>query len=152
MTIEITAKVIDNAPTSLTIPNLAKTTWTSLPGDTGTPSNDTGSNPPGQPGAVDGERTGEGGSPNTYVATSQVPAPLTGEPAITKVVGKPTYTIGEAVIYTLTITLPEGVTKNVVVKDTLPAGLGFTGATILHRRLHGHTHAFGHAVGCSATS
>jgi fimbrial isopeptide formation D2 family protein/uncharacterized repeat protein (TIGR01451 family) len=131
ITLLITATVKNDVPTSIAIPNLARVTWTSLPGDNGTATNPTGGATPGAPGTATGERTGEGGAINTYTAQSSRPASLAGTPAITKSVGKTQFTIGEEVIYTLTVTLPEGVTKNVVVTDTLPAGLGFTSAAIL---------------------
>ncbi len=49
-----------------TVSNTADVTYTSLPGANGTPNNPTGSQPPGAPGATDGERNGSGGV-NDYV-------------------------------------------------------------------------------------
>ncbi len=132
LTFVVTAKVLDNAATSTLIPNLARVTWTSLPGDNGTTPNPTGSTTPGTPGSSTGERTGSGTSPNTYVANSNVNTTLSGAPLVDKKApAKSNYTIGEEIVYDILVTLPEGVTKSLRVIDTLPTGLAYVTSQVI---------------------
>ncbi|MEA2162780.1 MAG: hypothetical protein QOK37_907 [Thermoanaerobaculia bacterium] len=68
VTIEYKATILCMECEKLT--NTATVTWTSLPGLNGTTPNPTGSITPGNPGAVDGERTGTMPAPNTYVVSA----------------------------------------------------------------------------------
>jgi hypothetical protein len=68
VTIEYTATILCMECEKLT--NTATVTWTSLPGLKGTTANPTGSITPGNPAAVDGERTGATPAPNTYVVSA----------------------------------------------------------------------------------
>lgn len=95
-------------------------------------------------GGLAGERNGAGcpnvTAPNTYCAgpaTSTVTA--TDPTALAKAVVSDTWTtapstaadatlrVGDTVVYTLAATLREGITQNVVITDTLPAGMVFDG-------------------------
>ncbi|MFN8499639.1 MAG: isopeptide-forming domain-containing fimbrial protein [Anaerolineae bacterium] len=131
VTVQVTATVRATAPAGQIIPNTGNLTYTSLPGTNGTTSNPTGSTTPGAPGTSTGERTGTGGSPNTYNSTDSKSTTLA-TPTIVKQSPNPTsYAIGSLVTYNLLVTLPEGVTKGLVVKDILPAGLTYQSATII---------------------
>ena len=130
--VSLTATVVNNAPIAGTIDNSVTLTYTSLPGDNGTSSNPTGSNAPGAPGAVDGERNGSGGD-NDYTGTANVRLTLE-DPAITKSVfgtslattgsaqHDPTLVdlvVGETVTFRITVTLPEG-SAPLTITDNLP--------------------------------
>ena len=114
--------------------NQATLTFTSLPG-TGTASNPTGSMTPGASGAADGERAGNGGSqsetvPNNYIElksidfSSQAPTVVKAyEPGSSNDANTPDtpvpprLTIGEEFSYLITVTLPEGTTRDVFLLD-----------------------------------
>ncbi len=76
-----------------------------------------------QPGDIPEERTGSGVGPNDYFTSTAV-AVSTDALTFGKVlqVNTPT-TIGDAITYTVQITLPMGSVRNLVVTDTVPAGL-----------------------------
>lgn len=93
-------------------------------------------------GGVAGERNGAGcpsvTAPNTYCAGPATATLTSIDPtALAKTVasdswsaapstaGDATLRVGDTVVYTLTATLREGVNDNVVITDTLPAGLAF---------------------------
>ena len=94
-------------------------------------------------GDVTGERTGEGcpnwTSPNNYCSgpVTATPVPTLDPTTLAKSVVSDSWTtapststdstlrIGDTVVYSLALTLREGVTQNVVVTDTLPTGLAF---------------------------
>ncbi len=100
--------IVDAAaePSSL-LTNTVTVTDTSMPGD----------NPD--------ERTGSGIDPNDYV-TSTIETVTTADVGISKsLVDDRDYTIGEAITYTVVVTVPTGTTRNVVITDTIPAGLRF---------------------------
>ena len=122
VTVTITARVLPTAANGLTISNTANLTYSSLP-ITGTLSNPTGSITPGTSGTATGERngsTGVGGL-NDYVSTSGISTTLA-TPTISKLAPSPiTYTIGATITYDVRVTLPEGVTPNLVITDTLPS-------------------------------
>lgn len=129
-TITVTATVVNNVPAGQTINNTARVVYSSLPG-TGTAVNPTGESTPGGSGNAFGERDGSGavGGLNDYLDTASATLNLA-IPAIDKLVPAPlTYAIGEEVTYTLLVTLPEGVTRALVVTDDLPAGLVYVPAS-----------------------
>ncbi len=93
-------------PSSL-LTNTVTVTDTSMPGD----------NPD--------ERTGTGVGPNDYI-TSTTETVTTADVGLSKsLVDDRDYTIGEAITYTVVVTVPTGTTRNVVITDTIPAGLRF---------------------------
>lgn len=80
-------------------------------------------------GASVNERDGDDGvqgdgSLNDYSLTDSVTVSTDTTFDLVKSVDKPTATIGEIVTYTLTLTLNEGTTQNVVLVDTLPTDTG----------------------------
>jgi len=133
--IEVTARVVDDAPIGASIANAVNLVYTSLPGS-GTSPNPTGSLP-GTPGTVTGERTGLNGvgGLNDYVDSAVLtPALQLIDPAVTKSIFgtsvvatgssqlDPTLTdlvIGETVTFHITVTLPEG-TAPITLTDSLP--------------------------------
>ncbi len=130
ITVDISATVNADAPSSLTIPNTGRITWTSLPGSNGTTSNPTGSANTGTPGSDTGERTGDtsGGtrSWNDYAAQSLVSFSLANPVSVVKNAPTPlTYTIGQTITYPIVVTLHEGITQSLRVTDTLPQGLAY---------------------------
>lgn len=95
-------------------------------------------------GGVVGERNGAGcptvSSPNIYCAGPAASTVTALDPtALVKAVlsdtwatapstaGDATLRVGDTVVYSLTATLREGVTQNLVITDTLPAGMAFDG-------------------------
>jgi uncharacterized repeat protein (TIGR01451 family)/fimbrial isopeptide formation D2 family protein len=130
-TIQYQAVLADTVPANSTYTNDAKLTWTSLPGDHNTlPGLSTYSD-------VSTERTGTtsdpGGTANTYARSSTVtvdvvqPAPVksvvtTSEAGTT---GTTNVEIGEIVRYRVYVTIPEGVTDGVSIRDTLSPGLTY---------------------------
>lgn len=128
ITVRVSANVVDTAPSSLTIPNIARVAWTSLPGLTGTPgaSNPTGSTTPGGTGTRTGERNGTGDTLNDYHMSVSVDAPLANPISVVKNAPVPiVYTIGQTITYPIVVRLPEGTTRNLRVTDTLPQGLAY---------------------------
>lgn len=111
------------------IENVAELSWSSLPGG-GTANNPTGSDVPGAPGEVDGERQ--------YRASAAAQIAVTGFELLKRVAGSdnpftassqlrrslPDVTIGETVHFEIAITVPEGTTPSLVVRDTLPFSQG----------------------------
>ena len=130
ITVRITANVTGTAPSSLTIPNAAQVTYTSLPGGTGTlgTSNPTGSSTPGASGTATGERNGSGGasSLNDYTTLASVSTSLANPVSVVKNAPSPvTYTIWQTITYPIVMTLHEGTTQNLRITDTLPQGLEY---------------------------
>lgn len=124
VTVTVTGTLIQATPVGLQVDNIADITYTSLPGD-GTDPNPTGSMPPGDSGDADGERGGDGNGANDYNDDGDATFTLDA-PTIDKVDPVPTtYTIGDLVTYNILVTLPEGVTQNLVILDNLPVGLSF---------------------------
>ena len=95
-------------------------------------------------GTITGERTGAGcpnvTSPNNYCSTPATSSVTSLDPTtLAKSVGSDSWTttpstgtdstlrIGDTVVYSLALTLGEGVTQNAVVTDKLPTGLAFDG-------------------------
>ncbi|MFP3853679.1 MAG: isopeptide-forming domain-containing fimbrial protein [Anaerolineales bacterium] len=137
VTVQISALVDDDAPIAATISNEAQLTYTSLPEESGTTSNLTGSSTPGTAGTPTGERTGgdgESGALNDYADSADLDLSLD-DPAISKVVTDSSVAstdtgqidvsltdlvIGENVTFTITATLPEG-DSTITITDDLPA-------------------------------
>ena len=109
--------------------NPADVSFTSLPGANGTPPpNGTGSETPGTAGSATGERTGAdgvGGALNDYALADTESLSIPNPFIVTKVADRSTATIGEVVTYTVEVTVIEGTTANIVLNDTLPAGMSF---------------------------
>ncbi|MDW7967649.1 MAG: DUF11 domain-containing protein, partial [Thermoanaerobaculum sp.] len=134
ITLVVSGTVASAVPAGYTIGNSVLTTYTSLPGTNGTGPNPTGSTTPGAPGTATGERTGQdgvGGALNDYAVQATVQAPLAA-PAINKVSASPSAApVGGTVVFPLIVTLPEGVTQNLVVNDLVPVGLVYVSHTIV---------------------
>lgn len=112
--IDVTADIIAAAPAGATIGNSVTGTYTSTPGV----------NPD--------ERTGAGGV-DDYTGSATAANLTLARPTIDKQApADTTYAIGELVSYDIVVTLPEGVTQNLVVTDDLPAGMAFTGFSIIN--------------------
>ena len=108
--ITYTAQVIQGAEPSSTYSNTAFVRYVSLP-DT--------------PDA----RTGSGVAPNDYYTSTQATiqtAPLTISKALNNDIY---YTIGDLITYTVLIELPVGTTRELIVTDTVPAGLLYVAPT-----------------------
>jgi len=140
-TVTATITLRDSINPGDTYTNPADVTFTSLPGATGTASggpadtngiddagNDTGADTPGAAGTATGERTGAdgvGGALNDFALADteslNIPTPFT----VTKVADVSTATIGDIVTYTVTVSVIEGTTNNIVLDDTLPPGMSF---------------------------
>lgn len=121
VTFQFTATVNATVSTSELIANSATlTSYSSLPGENGT-----ADATPGDPGDNDGERVYEPDLDSNTVSVT-VPGPTIDKvnPLLTD------YAIGEIVTWTITVTLPEGVTEDLVITDLIPSGLAFTGYTI----------------------
>nr|WP_276611749.1 IPTL-CTERM sorting domain-containing protein [Thiorhodococcus mannitoliphagus] len=114
------------------ITNSATATWTSLPGAHGTvPADETLGLTPGDPGDLDGERTGDTGvdftGSNGYTTNANATI-VVGTPGLTKSIDDPQahYAIGEIVHYRVTASLPAGMSLNGArIIDTLPAGMSY---------------------------
>ncbi|MCX6070191.1 MAG: sortase [Chloroflexi bacterium] len=100
----------------------------------GTTPNTTESTTPGGTGTAAGERDGVHlipGDPNDYAASAPASTTLTA-PSISKQAPVPAQqTIGGTVDYDLLVTLPEGATINLRVRDALPAGLGYVSHSVI---------------------
>jgi len=132
--VNYTATIQDTITPAQLITNTSTSTWTSLPG-TGTSPNGTGS-VAGAAGSATGERTGLGGSPNTYTSTSSQNF-TSDSPTITKQITATSaanttgtdVAIGEQVTYDILLTFPEGTTPADTVVDDLPTGLEVVAGT-----------------------
>ncbi len=134
MTVTAVSRVVSSTAAGSAIPNAANARFTSLPGISGTVPNSTTSVITGTPGSTFGERDGSGNF-NNYTATASTSMTLT-TPAFRKGVlwpgaGQPQLTIGDEITFTLLVTLPEGVTQNVSVLDSLPAGLVYSSSQVI---------------------
>ncbi|CAN5758103.1 hypothetical protein BH11VER1_BH11VER1_25340 [soil metagenome] len=127
-TVSATVTLRDTVNPSDVYTNPADVSFTSLPGANGTTSNVTGSNTPGLAGSATGERTGAdgvGGALNDYALTSSAGLSIPNPFIVGKVANVSTATIGDIVTYTVTVTVIEGTTTNIVLNDTLPTGMSF---------------------------
>ncbi len=134
VTVNVTGNVVDNVPAGTTLLNSAVGTGTSLEGANGTTGNSTGSDTPGASGLDTGERDGsdsDTGGPDDYYDAGTANHSLA-VPVISKSVEPPgEWTIGESFTYDLVITLPEGVTPDMVVYDDIPDGLEFVSYNLI---------------------
>lgn len=146
-TITITYQVVadDDLPPAGSHPFASDLTWTSLAGDQGdtSGSDPTDSDPPGSPGDIDGERTGDPVplSQNDYRNLDS--DNLSGRALdLTKTLIGTEFAndidvdgiddqvvIGELVTYELHVDVPESRANNVLIVDTLDPGLAFVGIT-----------------------
>lgn len=119
---------VDAAPVTGTIlTNTATSTWTSLPGAPGQISTHntlayerTGN--PADPGGSSNDHVAQGSATVTVSSPSMVKAFVTTDQAHTTGAN---VAIGEILTYTLTVTVPEAVSHNVTLVDTLDPGLAF---------------------------
>jgi|GEM_PF-1893169 len=134
VTVNYTAQVLSNVTPTLALENNANVTYTSLPGESGTVDNPTGSNLASASGADNGERNGvdPGGTANDY-SVSDVAAITTSsfdpvksivETSEASTTGN-NLTIGEIARYRLLVQIPEGNTNNLQISDLLPEGLRY---------------------------
>jgi LPXTG-site transpeptidase (sortase) family protein len=137
ITITYSATILITISPEQVVTNTAEVVYTSLPG-TGTPTNPTGSQTPGDSGAGDGERDGSGGI-NDYRDDDFAKFTSDGV-AIEKIVKATNQdhtagtdvAIGEIVTYQVTVTLPEGTVSKLKVIDSLPDGLQYvTGSAVV---------------------
>ena len=134
VTVNYTAQVLSNVTPTLALENNANVTYTSLPGESGTTDNPTGSEVPGTSGADNGERNGvdPGGTANDYSA-SDIAAIVTSSFDPVKSIVETSessttdnnLTIGEIARYRLLVQIPEGNTNNLQISDLLPEGLRY---------------------------
>ncbi|HYG74921.1 MAG TPA: DUF11 domain-containing protein, partial [Planctomycetota bacterium] len=130
--VEYTATAGATATVGTNLANNAILTYTSLPGPTGTSPNPTGFATPGAAGTVTGERTGALPSPNTYriTGTKTVTVAVTADLRVMKTVNNRFPVVGEALIYTVTVTnLGPDAAAGVSVSEVLPAGMTFNSAS-----------------------
>lgn len=113
------------------INNRLEVDYSSLPGPNGTTTNPTGQSTPGASGALTGERNGTTAptSLNNYFRTDDTSFAVASPAFVKRAVDNP-WTIGEPITFTLVITTIEGTNPAVVLTDTLPPGLGYTGYSI----------------------
>ena len=151
--ITATVRVVSGTVASTQITNTARVQYTSLPGARGTLGNPTGSDVgAGTAGALEGERTGQdvpnptnntppsnNGIRNNYsvgaIALNHLAAPtfdkqfqgggISDDDSSVPGTSGDSVTIGEAVLYDLLVTLPEGTTNNLRVVDAVPDGMRF---------------------------
>ena len=134
VTVNYTAQVLSNVSPTLALENNANVTYTSLPGESGTPDNPTGSNLTAASGANNGERNGidPDGTLNDYSA-SDIAAIVTSSFDPVKSIVETSesstsnndLTIGEIARYRLLVQIPEGNTNNLQISDLLPEGLRY---------------------------
>jgi len=129
ITLVLSGTLDANIPAGYNLQNLARLTWTSLPGDFGTSPNGTGSTTPGAAGSGTGERDDSGGV-NDYSDSDNANRTLDA-PLISKTVSPAAYTIGDLFTYNLVVTLPEGVTQDLVLVDDIPVGLEYDSHSVI---------------------
>ena len=122
VTIVFQANVTQDMPYNKTVSDRVNATGTTLPGLHGT--NDA---TPGDPGTPTGKRTGQDGSGglNNIIAVSNVNA-TSRAPSVSKNSGGQktvNRSIGNIAPETITVTLPEGYTSRLQIRDVLPEGL-----------------------------
>lgn len=134
--LKIQAAVAGTAPAGQVIPNTAQLTYTSLPG-----ANGTGARVPGAGGADNGERIGlyTGAVLDTvddYGSRSSASF-TTSAPTFAKSRTSPVVAVddivqpGETINYRVVVSLKEGNTNSLIIRDTLPAGFQFVSASPL---------------------
>lgn len=128
--VTVSAEVVALAAAGQNIPNTADLVYTSLPGLAGTQPNPTGSITPGAGGASTGERDGSGGV-NDYAVSDTADVTLVA-PQIEKLTPDPSAApVGQVVVFNLRVRLPEGVTRDLVVTDDLPAGMEYVSHQVI---------------------
>lgn len=119
VTINLQATLLQSVIPGTIVTNTADASWSSLPGTRGTGLD--GIQPPGESGAVDGER--QGTASDTAALTI---APVTLSKTVVDSSESHTsgnqITIGETVTYELVTTVPYGTVNPVTISDQLPAG------------------------------
>ncbi|PKO13986.1 MAG: hypothetical protein CVU39_16535 [Chloroflexi bacterium HGW-Chloroflexi-10] len=120
ITCDFSVEVLGTMPLPGTITNVTDADWSSQDGLTndedrnyngGTYVNDTGTDYPN-----DGDQD-----------TASAPATSAGPTGLTKTVDKPDAVVGETVRYTISLSSPLGTIHNLVLTDTLPAGMIYAG-------------------------
>ncbi|RME84737.1 MAG: DUF11 domain-containing protein, partial [Caldilineae bacterium] len=99
--------VDDNAEPSSALTNTVSVSYTSMPG----------TNPD--------ERTGSGIGPDDYLTSTQQVVNTAPVQIQKRLLDNRDYTIGEAITYTIAITVPTGLTRNLAFTDSIPAGLRY---------------------------
>lgn len=135
VTITYTATLNGTVTADQVLDNTADLTYTSLPGDTGTTSNATGSSVTDVSGGNNGERNGTGANPpNDYADTASAQVIANALDLVKSLVDSSNgdtlgndLTIGEIVTYRLATVIPEGTSLAFTVYDTLPAGFTYAG-------------------------
>lgn len=123
ITIEYTATLKTSVLFGQIITNTANVTTTSLPGTNGT-----GDATPGGSGTSTGERTGSGSDNDLYGSD---PANVTiNIPNLTKEIInlQSYYAVADIPIFRITLSVPLGVTNNLILTDVLPSELGYNGS------------------------
>ncbi len=114
ITVQVTAKLLDVLPVGLALENTAGLNWTSLEGF--------------DPNERDGTETG----PNDYAHEDTEITTPTGAPLVDKLpLTNPTGTIGDDVVYTIKVTLAEGLTRQMRLEDLLPAGMTYRSSMLI---------------------
>ena len=118
----VTGGALVTASAGQVITNTGNLTWESVASDR------LPGNPISQYNTNSFERTGDpndpGGSANDYSDSDAAVINVTG--SIDKIDPSPSsYTIGDTVSYTINVTVPDGTTGDLIVKDTLPVGLSY---------------------------
>ncbi len=119
------ATLKDTAQYGETITNTVSFTATSLPGDRGT-----ADATPGASGTENGERTGSGGVND--LSGSDSASVTVAQPSLTKDMPdhKDWYAVGDDATFRITVGLPGGTSKNLVLKDHIPSGLSLNSGTL----------------------
>ncbi|MDZ7843598.1 MAG: sortase [Anaerolineales bacterium] len=128
ITLVLSGTLDPDIPAGYNLENLAQLAWTSLPAD-GTSPNGTDSTTPGVSGSGTGERDDSGGV-NDYADSDNANRTLDA-PEISKTISPDEYTIGDLFTYDLLVTLPEGITRDIVIVDNIPAGLEYVSHTLI---------------------
>ncbi|MET0262755.1 MAG: DUF11 domain-containing protein, partial [Rariglobus sp.] len=84
------------------------------------------------------ERTGSGTGPNDYADSGFSGTFVLATPTLDKQnASVATATIGQSFIYDILVTLPEGVTRDLIIQDQLPPGLVLVGVTVVPGTFNG---------------
>ncbi len=120
VTVVYTAQIDPSALFAEEVTNTASAETTSLPG-----ANGTAGATPGAPGTATGERTATGGVND--LRTTDSATVIVSRPSLTKRVfpQRPFWAIGEHPTFELIVGVPRGSTERLVLRDVLPAGLGY---------------------------
>ncbi|HDD62422.1 MAG TPA: isopeptide-forming domain-containing fimbrial protein, partial [Chloroflexi bacterium] len=125
-TIQFKVTLDDTVNPTEVITNTADMEWTSLPTDIDTAQSTLNS--------LSVERTGDtadiGGAVNDYAASDSDTVTVP-DVMVAKTISPSEFTIGETFTYDLVITLPEGVTPDMVVYDDIPVGLEFVSYNLI---------------------